>query len=225
MPATGASFLLCSCTLAGAVRIGALHGQGEAITVKNADVRGFLEKQTLKGPIVNHPNYAEFPVKGVYMYKDLGPAAVEDFSFAYDWDQKNNSFWLSMEHAMMQSGIPDKHAGMGPYLPGTWMGSLFNFVDYKVFFRCPPNPILDGQHCEVDGQMLGMILGDTDESNYQYFIKHDGGRSYERRSNTAGAFEHTYWLHRLVDETGKIDEENYKMLMEKLGGQDLISGR
>jgi len=191
--------------------------------VRNADVRRFLQSCTLNGPMANHTNYAKFPVKGVYMFQGLGPAALEDFSHARDWDEQANTFELDMRHTIMQSGVDTKYGGIGPYVPGLWMSKIFwsSFMNYKNLFRCPKGPLLDEQRCEIDSSVLGANYT-RDQTGTQYFIKHESGRVFERQTTMFESEFHNYKLRRVVDESGQIDEENFEMLMEKLDGQDLV---
>merc|ERR1719150_3534019 len=104
------------------------------------------------------------------------------------------------------------------------MPQTMSATDYTILFRCPESPILDEQHCELDGSVFGLDYLSS-PAGTMYFIKHEGGRLYERRSTMFGLPVHTYWLRRVVDESGNIDEENFEMLMEKLDGQDLVGIR
>merc|ERR1712045_1008952 len=95
---------------------------------------------------------------------------------------------------------------------------------HKVLLRCPQGPLLDQDRCEADTSFFGSDFTKNPVGTY-YFIKHQDGRLFERSSTMFGKEVHKYYLRRLVDEHGQIDEDNFDILMEKLDGQDLIVSR
>merc|ERR550525_1743729 len=231
-PLAEALLIFGFCSGVGAVRvqhfsknIDAEHTEDVQILIKNGDVRNFLESRTLNGPMASHPNYSDFPVKGVYMFKGLGPAALEDFSYATNWDQVAHMFEFDMSHTLVLSGMPTvKYAGMGPFISGSVLAQVFKFLNYRSLFRCPESPMRDEQSCVIDAGMLSLDYH-RDPLGDQYFIKHDGGRVYERKSTLRESEFHTYWMYRLVDEFGQIDEDHFKLFAEMLDGQDLVGYR
>lgn len=200
---------------------------GKPFVIKNSEVRSYLQEHTLKGGMARHPRYSEFPVKGVYMFQYLGPASLIDFSHLSDWDEEENTFELDMSWCMAQSGIPWRQAGLiGPFVPGALLGKAIPITSYKNKWYCPRRPMQDGQNCSIVASFFGGSYETDIEGKLgltQWFIKRAGGKLWVRDTTfwQKLVLFHHYNLHRVVDENGSIDETNFELLMEKLGGQDL----
>jgi len=205
---------------------------GEPMLVKNKDIRQFLSRGS--GRTVD----SRMPVKGVYMFDQMGPLSLIDFSLTEGFDANSGTFDFNMTKAMVQTGVPSaKYGGIGPYLPGGWLAKGFAKLEYNVRFFCPPQ-LADGDHCILAEDVMGAGFPTKEESMKKpmvwHMIQQEGGRKFVRDSWLAPPWStndetyrkthakfHVYNLLRLVDADGNIDEEHFKLFMEKQDGQDL----
>jgi len=191
---------------------------GKPMIIKNADVRTYLAKHALKG---------------VYMFTNLGPAGWADFSHLQTWDSSAGTFDIAMTSLVVQSGLARAYAALMQFpmivmalLPGGCTLRLCRALNYSNRFEWPSGGMRDGERAKVTASMAGSSYESDFEGKMgftQWFIQRDGGRMYERDTTWLGDYMqfHDYKLLRLVDESGTIDEEHFRMFMKKIGGQDL----
>ncbi|CAE8608175.1 unnamed protein product [Polarella glacialis] len=115
------------------------------------------------------------------------------------------------------------------FVPGGPIMRTFRAIGYKNKFLLPSKDALkEGKRCQVEAKMCGLSYEFNFEGRLgfsQYFTERDGGKVYDRDTFWTKLFEfHEYKLFQVVDKYGKIDEEGYKMLLEKVGDQDLYYG-
>jgi len=226
-----------------------ISDSGKPMVIKNADIRSYLENSAGKGDMTKHPNYKNFPIKGVYMFTNLGPIALADFSNMENWDEKKHTYEIDMlKCCTFQSGRPQTFGGLvGPmmftaFVFGANMMRVFRTVKYWNQFQSPTKTALkEGLRIPVVASMNGDAYSKDPEGKMgftQWFTEREGGRFYDRHTmwslfkvfdlckvNHCDWFQfHHYQLYRIVDENGQIDEQHFKMFMEKLGGQDMYYG-
>ncbi|CAE8613001.1 unnamed protein product [Polarella glacialis] len=206
---------------------------GKPMIIKNADVRTYLAKHALKGPLSKHPEFKDFPLKGVYMFTNLGSVGWADFSHLQNWDSSAGTFDWAMTSLVVQSGLARAYAALMAIptiamalMPGGFTLRLFRALNYSNRFEWPSGGMRDGERAKVTASMAGGSYEFDFEGKMgftQWFIQRDGGRMYERDTTWLGDYMqfHDYKLLRLVDESGTIDEEHFRMFMKKIGGQDL----
>merc|ERR1712196_620070 len=135
------------------------------MVVKNKDVRSWLEKRA-KTP--QPADLAKMPVQGLYMFDQMGPAAVIDFALSHHFDAKEYSFDHSLaDFVASQSGVPaTKYGGLGPYLPGGWMAKGMSKAKYTARFYCPEK--LGGDNfCLLTESLFGGAFHNKDELRTQ----------------------------------------------------------
>lgn len=214
--------------------------EGKPLVVKNEDVRRWLETRSGKGPMVKHPQYKSFPIKGVYMFHRLGTAALVDFSYLENWNVEAGQFDLNMSYCFFQTGMPPLEYGYwGYYVPGAIMTRVLPAIGNRNRFTCP-KVLKDGDSCVLTDSIFGRPFEEDliRKVGMRWFmVKEDGGRKYVRPNYFAPPWHdsndvaywksrtpfHSYDLLRVVDEDGNIDEENYQHLIRKLDGSDLAS--
>jgi len=206
----------------------------KSLLVPNKEIRSFLQKVGLKGGMSDANG--QFPLQGVYMFDQMGPAAWIDFSML-KWDPSSKAADANIFDCTAQAGVPDpKFGGIGPFIPGSYLLSVATKGQYKVRFFCPPK-LHDGEHCLVADSIMGQAFPDKYEAGAMlwHMTQFDGGRKYVRDTwiippwataddgyaKTHQPF-HRYNLLRLLHGNGTIDEEHFSLFMEKQDGQDLV---
>mmetsp|Transcript_127942 Transcript_127942/g.331739 ORF Transcript_127942/g.331739 Transcript_127942/m.331739 type:complete len:284 (+) Transcript_127942:96-947(+) len=214
-----------------------MDAEGRPMVIKNKDIRRYLETSAMKGDMSKHPNYAKFPLKGVHMFTNLGGYALVDFSQLENWDEDENTFEINMTKACLyQSGWSCTQGSMlcpffwTAFIPGGPIMRVFRAIGYWNKFYLPSKDALkEGKKVQVAARCLGLSYAFNFEGKLgftQYFTEHDGGKMYDRDTFWLYPhFEfHEYKLWQVVDKAGKIDEDGFKMLMDKIGDQDLYYG-
>ncbi|CAE8672843.1 unnamed protein product [Polarella glacialis] len=215
-------------------------GKPMQLRVANKDIRTYLSTKVGMGELVNHPDYKHAPLKGVYMFYGNGPDVLIDFSRLTNWDTKTNSLDFDMTLVSAQMGLPAiKFANWGPYTNGGVTARLITWWKYHTRFFCP-GEFKDGDTCTLTASFFGSTLKtleEADKSGFQWkMICVDGGRKLVRNTWLTPPWVvqdekyqkenpplHTYSLLRVVDMDGKIDEEHFNLLMERMDGQELLS--
>lgn len=205
----------------------------DAKAVPNSEVRNFLLQAGLKGKAAASPQYEKLPLKGVFMFDQMGPAGWIDFSYVSSWDADKGEAVINMWDLTAPSGVPTpKYGGIGPYFPGGYLLAATEWLQYRVRFSCPP--LQDGKYCLLKESVFGKPFADKDDQGgpmLWHMTQFDGGRKFVRdtwlvppwgTADTSASKFHSYSLLKLMDANGAIDEENFQLFMEKLDGQDLL---
>ena len=133
------------------------------------EIRSFLQKVGLKGGMSDANG--QFPLQGVYMFDQMGPAAWIDFSML-KWDPSSKAADANIFDCTAQAGVPDpKFGGIGPFIPGSYLLSVATKGQYKVRFFCPPK-LHDGEHCLVADSIMGQAFPDKYEAGAM-LLAHD----------------------------------------------------
>ncbi|CAE8626613.1 unnamed protein product, partial [Polarella glacialis] len=169
------------------------------------------------------------------MFTNLGPAGWADFSHLQTWDSSAGTFDIAMTSLVVQSGLARAYAALMQFpmivmalLPGGCTLRLCRALNYCNRFEWPSGGMRDGERAKVTASMAGSSYESDFEGKMgftQWFIQRDGGRMYERDTTWLGDYMqfHDYKLLRLVDESGTIDEEHFRMFMKKKGDQVSLS--
>ncbi|CAE7479375.1 unnamed protein product [Symbiodinium natans] len=210
---------------------------GKPLAVPNKEIRSFLLEHGARGPMAQRPEDEQPPLRGVYMFDQMGPTGWIDFSYSSLWEPSTGAMDVNMYDITAQSGVPaPKFGGIGPFVPGGLLLAGIELAQSQMRFYCPAR-MQDQDSCVIVGSSAGKPFPKKDEpsSAYMALTQLDGGRRYTRDTwfvppwataddaytKTHGTF-HTYSLLRLLHPNRTIDEENFNLFMEKLDGQDLI---
>lgn len=143
---------------------------------------------------------------GLYAVKGLNPAVTLDFSYAYDYDAKDGSFWLdftpdSVTVAAEASGAAfeahPKYAGTSPSpsrLPGWYAIKQFALLRYRVRFSAESAKVYAIRSC-IAGCWSSLsfaynrALGETLELRAKGVLARENYASLANRTVRLGGYE------------------------------------
>lgn len=215
------------------------------LIIRNKDITKYLQKKAESFKTASTGEKCQFPLQGLYMFDGMGAAGWFDFGMVTNCAAGSADSDLTKD-AALQMGVPSaEYGGIGPYLPGSLMGSGFKRLQYKVRWFCSDSTkkLEDGEYCVLTESLLGHPFPSKEDvvsfsgkgAMTWIIVSSEGGRKYTRKSwlnypwanmseeyiKTHSTF-HEYNLLRLIDSEGNIDQEHLQRFMAKQDGQDLF---